>query len=169
MKTSSTRCQALVREVSCDKGANGNLFIMFARTARDWEAWRGSTFDIPCLHIRGSKLNDLVGGARHLLLLRDTHCCHVEGSLSTAFSMASDYSPAVNTGAIRQTADAMAGSVGVWYESAAPHSPPLPAWIPLDLIKGFLLHVLLAGLLSCHHPHCFRKYESHIEDGTIIH
>lgn len=43
----------------------------------------------------------------------------------------------------------------------------LLAWDPLDLIKGFLPPVLLAGLLSCHHPYCFREYERNTERLTI--
>lgn len=59
LKTSPTRCQALVREVSCDKGANGNLLIMFIRTASDWEAWRENAFYIPSV-CTSEALNEMI-------------------------------------------------------------------------------------------------------------
>lgn len=58
-KTSPTRYQALVREASCDKGASGNLFIMFARTASDREAWRGNALCIPSV-CTSEALNEMI-------------------------------------------------------------------------------------------------------------
>lgn len=49
--------------------------------------------------------------------------------------------------------------IWAWY----PTLPEFP-WISS---RGFLLPVLLAGLLFCHHPCCFREYERHTEKKTI--
>lgn len=58
-KDEPTRCQALVRETSCDRGADGNLFIMFAGTASDREAWRGNAFYIPSV-CTSEALNEMI-------------------------------------------------------------------------------------------------------------